>query len=209
MLGSWNVDVKVGSMPQKVATAVAKLSESLMGAEYTPIAYLGSQVANGTNHAVLAEQLVVTGRDTKNVVILIFNEKPNEMEATLVSIERVVETGGELGGIAVDVKTDIPEDAQEAYNSVFEGRVGIKVTPIALLGTQVTKGTDYIFIAECEPVVQNPEKVINLIIINAMTKNVAFVDVLTSKCDSMQLGYSFTWLKNKNTSLGKPLGEWP
>ena len=37
-------------MPQKVATAIAELN--LIGAEYAPIAYLGSQLVNGVNHGV-------------------------------------------------------------------------------------------------------------------------------------------------------------
>ena len=56
MLGSWEVNVVTGGMPQKVATAFGELAGSLVGAEYTPIAYLGSQQVNGVNHAVLAEQ---------------------------------------------------------------------------------------------------------------------------------------------------------
>lgn len=42
MTGNWKIDVSTGSMPQKVASAVSGLSEILVGAEYTPIAYLGS-----------------------------------------------------------------------------------------------------------------------------------------------------------------------
>ena len=71
--GGWSVNVEVGKMPQKVATAFSKLGD-LVGASYTPIAYLGSQVVNGINHAVLAEQTVLTGKDTKNIVVIIFNE---------------------------------------------------------------------------------------------------------------------------------------
>lgn len=205
MFGNWNVNITMGAMPQKVASAVAKLSETLIGAEYEPIAYLGSQVVNGTNHAVLAEQTVLTGRDTKNVVVLIFNEKPNEMEATLVNIERVVEGGAPLGGTNVNVMTDIPEDAKAAFDKVFDGYVGMKINLLALLATKVTKGTNYVFFAETEPVVLNPEKTAMLITVNEMSNEVSFVNLLASKHE-VALGYSFTWLKN---GLGKPLGEWP
>ena len=205
MLGSWEVNVTVGKFPQKLATALSEFA--IAGAEYTPIAYLGSQVVNGTNHAVLAEQLLITGRDTKNVVVMIFNERDDKF--TLSSIERVVESGGKLGGVQVDVKTDIPEEAKAALEEVFSGYVGMKVEPFALLGTQVVKGTNYIFAAETSPVVQDPEKSVQLVIANPMTKDVAFVDLLTSKHDVMRLGYAFTWLKSQNTSLGRPLGEWP
>ena len=207
-LGSWEVKVAADAMPQKVATAVGELSEQLIGAEYKPIAYLGSQVVNGTNHAVLAEQTILTGKDTKNVVILIFNEKPNEMKATLVNIERVIEQGGELGGIAVDVKTDIPTEAKEAFDKAFEGFVGSKVKPFALLGTQVVKGVDYMFAAEVTSVTAEPVTKVCLVTVNGMTGDLAFADMLDSRSDILSLGYAFTWLK-KGTSFGAPLGEWP
>lgn len=204
MLGSWEIKVSTSGMPQKIASAVGDLK--LVGAEYTPIAYLGSQQVNGVNHAVLAEQLVITGKDTKNAVILIFNEKANE--ATLVAIERVLESGGELGGVQVNITTDIPADAKEAFESVFEGYVGLNVKPFALLGTQVTKGTNFIFAAEVEPVTREPEKKVALVTVNAMTKDIAFSDMLATNHDVMSLGYAFTWLK-KGTSFGAPLAEWP
>jgi hypothetical protein len=207
-LGSWEVKVAIDAMPQKVATAVGELADQLIGAEYKPIAYLGSQVVNGTNHAVLAEQTVITGKDTKNVVILIFNEKPNEMKATLVNIERVIEQGGELGGIAVDVKTDIPAEAKEAFDKAFEGFVGSKVKPFALLGTQVVKGVDYMFAAEVTSVTAEPITKVCLVTVNGMTGDLAFADMLDSRSDILSLGYAFTWLK-KGTSFGAPLGEWP
>lgn len=209
MVGSWKINVSVNKFPQVIATATSKLNEALLGAQYTPIAYLGTQVANGTNHAVLAEQLVVTGKDTKNIVVIIFNEKPGEAAATLVSVERVVESGLALGGITVDAQTTIPEDAQKAFDSVFGGFVGFDVKPFAYLGSQVTKGTEYIFAATTNPVVKDPEVGVALVVVNPLSKTVSFVDIVTSKHDTMSLGYAFTWLKRENTSLGKPLGEWP
>ena len=83
-------------MPQKVASAFSEVLGELLGAEYTPIAYLGEQLVNGTNHAVLAEQTLVNGKDTKNVVVVILNERGDSF--TLSNIERVVETGAPLGG---------------------------------------------------------------------------------------------------------------
>lgn len=207
MVGSWKVNVTVDAMPQKVATAISKLSETLIGAEYTPIAYLGYQEVNGINRAVLAEQIITTGRDTKNIVVLIFNEKPNEMEATLVGIERVVEGGGELGGMNVDAKTDIPADAKKVWDNAFErGFVGADVKPFALLGSQIVNGAVLVFAAEVTPVVENPESKVAIVTVNELTKEVLFTDLLESKHEAA-LGYSFTWLKNRG--LGDPLGEWP
>jgi hypothetical protein len=205
MVGNWDVKVSTGGMPEKIATAVGDLK--IVGAEYTPIAYLGSQVVNGINHAVLAEQLVVAGKDTKNVVVIMFNERPEGV--TLVGIERVLESGGELGGISADVKTDIPQDAKDAFDAVMNGFVGSKIEPFALLGTQITKGTNYIFAATLTPVTQDPKQSAVLVIANSLTGELSISDMLGTRHDAMALGYAFTWLKRQNTSLGAPLGEWP
>ena len=205
MVGNWEININVNGMPQKIASAVSKLNTTLIGAEYDPIAYLGSQVVNGTNHAVLAEQTIVTGRDSKNIVMLIFNEKPNEMEATLVNIERVVEGGAPMGGIAINPTTVIPKEAMEEWNTAFEGFVGSKVVPFALLATQVVKGTNFIFAAELTPVVPDAKSKVVIVTLNSMTGTLAFADPFKTNQEA-SLGYAFTWLKN---GFGKPLGEWP
>lgn len=192
MTGAWNVGINVGAMPQKVATAVGKMSESLMGAEYEPICYLGSQVVNGTNHAVLCEQTIITGRDTKNIVVVVFNEKPNEMELTLVRIDTIVEGGLPMGGTAIDVKTDIPDDAKAVWEDAFDGMVGSNVEPFALLGTQVVNGVNYIFGAVLTPVVANPMSKAVVVTINEKSGTVKFADMLVSK-QGGSLGYAFTW----------------
>ena len=176
MLGAWTVDVSVGAMPEKVATAVSALSEQLIGAEYKPIAYLGSQLVNGVNHAVLAEQTILSGKDTKNVVVLIFNEKG--MECTLVNIERVVEGGEGMGATEVNVKTDIPADAKVVFEKVMAGFAGSDVEPFALLATQVVSGIDYIFAAELKLVTAEPVSKVVKVTVNSLTDTIKFVDIL-------------------------------
>ena len=205
MVGNWEVNININGMPQKIASAVSKLSETLVGAEYDPIAYLGSQQVNGLNHAVLAEQTVVTGRDSKNIVMLIFNEKPNEREATLVSIDRIVEGGDALGGTQINATTVIPEEAMNEWRTAFEGFIGSDVIPFALLATQVVKGTNFIFAATLTPVAPGAKSKVVIVTLNSMTGTLAFADPFKTAQEA-SLGYAFTWLKN---GLGKPLGEWP
>lgn len=191
-LGTWEINISTDKYPQKVATAFTDLAETVLGVEYEPIAYLGSQTVNGTNHAVLAEQDVLTGRDTKNIVVLVFNEKAGDTKATLIGIDRVIEGGYSFGGVAIDVDTDIPSDAQEVWDEAFEGFVGSDVKPFAFIGTQMTKGTDFIFAAERTSITKNPEKNAVIVTINPLTKSVRMVDMLATKHERM-LGYAFTW----------------
>ena len=208
MVGSWKINVSTDAMPEKVATAVSALNE-IVGAEYKSIAYLGSQVVNGTNHAVLCEQTVLTGKDTKNVVVVIFNEKPGDLKLTLVAIERVVESGAPLGGIVVDASTEIPAEAKADFDAQLETFIGSKIEPFAYLGSQVVNGTNYIFAATIAPVCPDPVTRVAIDIVNNTTGEVSFTDILDTKTDALALGYAFTWLKRQNTALGAPLGEWP
>ena len=189
--GSWNINVIKNGMPEKVATAVAKLNEDHLGAVYTPIAYLGSSLVNGTNHAVLMEQKIIAGVDTKNVVVVIFNEQPGYIDLTLVSIDRIVESGDPMGGVVVDVK-DVEGDAKAVWDGAFDGFVGSKVEPFALLGTQIVNGCNYIYAVEMETVTAEPQKSLVVVTINDKQKTVGFAEMLKTKHEA-SLGYSFTW----------------
>lgn len=190
-IGSWTINIQIGKAPQKIASAVSELGERLIGAEYNFIAYLGSQIVNGVNHAVLAEQILTTGKDTKNVVILIFNEKDGKV--TLVAIDRVITQGETFGGISVNIQTEIPGEALATFNKAFEGFVGSNIKPFALLGTQITNGVNYIFITSVEPVVENPEEKVAIVVVNRTSKEVRIMNLLSSKDNVISLGYAFSW----------------
>lgn len=187
--GGWNVNIEVGKMPQKVATAFSKLGD-LVGASYTPIAYLGSQVVNGINHAVLAEQTVLTGKDTKNIVVIIFNEKAGDAnDPTVVNIERIIEGTSGVGGTSIDVKLDIPDDEMALFNKALSGFVGSNVESKALLATHVSNGVDYVFLAEISSVSPDATKKAAIVVVNGMTNAVYFTDILSKP----NLGYAFSW----------------
>jgi len=185
MTGNWNVNITVGSMPEKVATALGELNESSKDKEYSPIAYLGSQIVNGTNHAVLALQTMLAGKDSNNVVLLIFNERDTNCD--LINVERILLNGPKLGGTTVDVQTvgNITNaDAQKVFDKAFgEGYVGARVKLAAFLGTKVEKGTIYYYAAQYEPSVQEPEIQAVLVAINEMTGIFHMTDMLKSNVE--------------------------
>lgn len=192
--GNWKIDVNVNGMPQKVATAFEKLKDTLVGVDYEFIAYLGSQEVNGVNHAVLAKQIVTTGRDSNNIVVIIFNEKPGEMETPLVAIERVLESGAALGGttIRVDKILDLEGPEMSIWNGVFAGYVGISMRPIAYLGSQMTKGVDCIYAATAEPMNLEGQKQAVIVRINPLERTVRVVNFLVDR-GTAALNYAFNW----------------
>ena len=75
MLGGWNLEeVKGVALPQKVQSAFTAVTGELVGADYEPIAYLGSQTVNGTNYRILAIQRLVVANSEKRIVKMIVHE---------------------------------------------------------------------------------------------------------------------------------------
>lgn len=73
-LGGWNYDELKGcNLPQKAASAFTDVTENLVGANYEPVLYVGSQPVNGTNYCVLALQTSVTATPEKRLMKLIIN----------------------------------------------------------------------------------------------------------------------------------------
>lgn len=75
-LGGWNFDdVKGCNLPQKAQTAFTAVTSEIVGVDYEPIAYLGSQQVNGTNYRILAFQRIVALNAEKNIVKMIIHEE--------------------------------------------------------------------------------------------------------------------------------------
>jgi len=154
MLGSYVINVAVNSFPQKVASGFEKVFEGFVGARYTPIAYLGSQlVSNSTNHAILCEQNLVTATDVKGIALVILNEKAGDVRGetlSLVEIKTCLSDKGsaKLGGITIAPSTEISETAMKVFNKHFGGLLGATNKPFAVLATQIVNGVAYFFAVE-------------------------------------------------------------
>ena len=73
-LGGWNIDeMKSVNLPQKVASAFTEITSGLVGAEYMPVLYVGSQLVNGTNYCIIALQTLVTQETQKRLVKMVIH----------------------------------------------------------------------------------------------------------------------------------------
>jgi hypothetical protein len=199
MLGSYTINVAPGKMPQKVASAFTEIFGTLVGAEYTPIAYLGSKVVSGVNHAIMASQTIVTGTDVHNVVLIVLNEKDDKF--SLVEITTLLSDSGRMGGLQVAPTTNIPEEAMNVFTEALAGFMGSRITPFALLATQVVNGFKYVFACESTAVL-SPEAM--------RTSNydqVVLVSVY-SNYDKIEFDTVIEGVPAQG-ALGAPLGEWP
>lgn len=188
--GGWTIEPSSTKMPQKVASSFDKV-EKVFGCTYKAISYVGKQEVNGINYAVLAEQTVITGEDTKNAVIMIFNEKPESSDLAWVGTIPVVEGGGKFGGTDVEMMgvECVGNPEKDVFNKAIEGFVGSNIELVATVGTKVTKGIEHKFIVTIAPVVPGAEKKLAVMSYNDMTKEMNFEPLLAAA----KLGYSFTW----------------
>ena len=222
-LGGYSINVVPGgNLPQKVATGFTNLFDNFVGANYTPIAYLGSKVVNGINHAILAEQNLVTGNDVRSIVLLILNEKPGDVRGenfSIVEIRTLLSNGGSklMGGINIAATCDIPKDAQEVFDKHFGGYFGAKNKAFALLATQVVNGIAYYFAVESSMVVNtgadsteyaaSDTKSVQIVKCFSSFNDIETVDVISGSGKPVlssddkkdgKLGYAFTWLSSSN-----------
>ena len=88
-LGSWDIsEIKGCNLPQKAQSAFTAVTGELVGADYQPVLYVGSQVVNGTNYCILAVQTIITAEPEKRLVKVIINVSSNG-KASLVSVSGI------------------------------------------------------------------------------------------------------------------------
>ena len=213
-LGNYLINV-TEKLPQKVQSGFDKVFSNMVGANYTPIAYLGSKVVNGTNHAILAEQNLVTGKDIKAICLVILNEKPGDLHGetfSVVDIQSLLSDGGlKLGAININPTNEIPADAKEVFDKHFGGFLGAKNKAFALLATQIVHGVAYVFAVESQMLVKplnggnialasDDYSSIKLVKVYSDFSEIETLDVISGYNKSDSLGYAFTWLTNERAS---------
>ena len=89
VLGGWNYeDVKSCKLPQKAQSAFTAVTSELTGADYMPVAYMGSQIAHGVNYRIIALQTLVIPNAEPRPVRIIINIAPDDT-VSLVSIKGI------------------------------------------------------------------------------------------------------------------------
>ena len=92
-LGAFTVIAQKGatSMPQKAVLAWDKaFEEGFTDASYKPVAYIGKQIAKGTNRLFITEQTLTTEKMERHIVTIIINEFEGKYTIVKDSIERII-----------------------------------------------------------------------------------------------------------------------
>ena len=210
---NYDIKVNVHGMPQRVASGFQNVFEKMLGSTYEFVSYLGSKkINNSTNHALLCKQTLVTKKDITSLVLVILNEKDDDVRGefiTLVEIKTLLSDAGLAGGYHIDPITEIPNEIREIFDKSFKNFLGATNNPFALVATQVVNGIAYVFAVESDMIISPDEfiksnsKSISLIKVYSSSNKVEVLnEVLRGSIPEVEknkLGYAFTWLTKSST----------
>lgn len=154
-LGSLNFGGKLGGytlanhsakqLPQSLATAVNLLFDGegkMLGATYKPLWYLGSQIVNGKNHALICEQTRITGNSSKRIVVVVINIPAGDIDGSKATIVEVIDDAELVEGTNLDLHL------KDLFKTALSSMLGMQYTPVMYVGSQVVKGINHYIVAE-------------------------------------------------------------
>lgn len=155
-------DAESTKITDEIKALVEKATKGLDGAQYTPVAYISSQVVAGTNHLILCKITPVTpDAVSKYALVTIYEDLDGNAEITEIS-ETDTEAPSEqseefVGGYTEPETPEVTKEAANALKKASETLAGATHEAKALLGTQVVSGTNYMLLCKTTPSVPNGE----------------------------------------------------
>lgn len=149
-LGGWKFssDYKVTEDLNKV---FQKAMSKIVGADYTPLAYLGSQIVSGTNHCFLCkEQIVYPGAAPRYALVYIHEDI--DKDGGLCRIDDIALPGisesqpegmTKLGGWKYEEDHKITSKISSVIEKATRPLLGAKYEPVANIGSQLVSGTNH------------------------------------------------------------------
>ena len=93
--GGWELaEMQACNLPEKVASGFSEATQGMIGAKYTPVLYVGSQVVHGMNHMIICRQALAVQGAAERLVKLVLNQNADDGSSvgkwSVVSIEQIV-----------------------------------------------------------------------------------------------------------------------
>lgn len=93
--GGWTLVPMEGcNLPQEVATGFCEVAGAMVGAEYLPVLYVGTQVVHGVNHMIICRQTLAAQGAPEHLVKMVLNQNCDDGDIvgkwSVVSIEQIV-----------------------------------------------------------------------------------------------------------------------
>ena len=95
LVGGWElVEMQSCPLPEKVATGFSEVTQSMVGAKYVPVLYVGTQVVHGINHMLICKQTVAAQGAPAHLVKMVLNQNTDDDSLvgkwSVVTIEQIV-----------------------------------------------------------------------------------------------------------------------
>lgn len=92
MLGGWEYpkEVQAVQLPDKVATAFDQAMRGFVGAQYTPVLFVGQQIVNGTNYCIVCHVKTVTREPIYGFKAVYINVSSSGDSSHIIKIDNVV-----------------------------------------------------------------------------------------------------------------------
>ena len=95
LAGGWKLAPMEGcNLPQQVATGFSEVTQTLVGATYEPVLYVGTQVVHGTNHMLICKQILAAKDAPEHLVEMVLNQNCDDGSIVgqwaVVHIEQIV-----------------------------------------------------------------------------------------------------------------------
>ena len=160
--GEWEVNTEFAAkaVPEEEAAIFHDAILGVLDVNYEPIAVLGRQTVAGVTYAYLCQAIYWEDDAVPVWSVVVVHDDPEGtaqlLDEKVINVANVRTGDAALGGEATGAwaasgSNDgmlLPEGAQQAFDKAMEGYDGVRVSPIALLGTRAAGGTDYRVLAQ-------------------------------------------------------------
>lgn len=157
-----------GGLPEELEPAFDEALSGYDGEELTPITVISCQVVAGMNYRVVCR--TASGELKLATVYVDLEGKGEITDVSDFTVEPAIEKkDGDLvecggwGPVVDQPAVELEKEVKEALEKAAEELDGMKVEPLALLGSQVVAGTNYKILCRMIPVTDEPITEIHVI----------------------------------------------
>ena len=165
LVGGWTPAEDFGDITAERRAIFDKGMEALLGVDYAPLAYLGSQVVAGTNHVFLVKGTMVVPAQPVSYALAYFYEdlQGNVKLMNVADLPIVPQADGTLalpeeglmGGWAYVEDPALTDEVEAKLEAALQNQVGASYVIAAYLGEQVVAGLNRCLLVQVTPVVPN------------------------------------------------------
>ena len=163
LAGGWTPAENFGELTEERLAVFRKGMETLLGVDYVPLAYLGSQVVAGTNHVFLVKgTLVVPTRPVSYALVYLYEDLQGNVKLLNIADLPIVpqEDGtlalpeeGLMGGWAYVEDPAFTDEEEAKLEAALQNQVGASYAIVACVAEQVVAGLNRCLLVQVTPVV--------------------------------------------------------